>query len=79
MKKNGIVEVPREDNSCTIVHYYVEVCDECNELGINKGHILRLTLKQGGKIVYSYDKGLVLGCQTYEAEKALESVIDNYN
>lgn len=78
MWKEGTIGVPTGNGKYTAVHYTAKVYDEPSDFGINGGRISKLTLKQDGKFVYNYDRGLDLDCQTEEAEVALAILLKEY-
>ena len=78
MWKEGTIGVPTGNGKFTAVHYTAKVYDESGEFGINGGRISKLTLTQNGKIVYNYDRGPDLDCQTEEAEVALAILLKEY-
>jgi len=70
MWKQGAIGIPNGKGGYTSVKYYAKVYDEPSEFGIEEGRISKLSLTQNGKIVYNYDRGLDLDCQTTERHKA---------
>lgn len=78
MWKEGTIGVPTDNGKYIAVHYTAKVYDEPSDFGINCGRISKLTLKQDGKFVYNYDRGLDLDCQTEEAEVALAILLKEY-
>lgn len=77
--KEGIIGIPNENGGYTAVKYCAEVFDEGSIYGIDGGGISKLMLKQGGEIVYNYDRGLDIPPQTTEAETALSILLKEYN
>ena len=64
----------------SIFHYWVKHYEEPSEdYGIDGGRISKLMLKQGGGVVYNYDRGEDIEPLTHEAEKALAILIHEYN
>lgn len=78
MWKEGTVAIPIGNGKYIAVHYTAKVYDEPSDFGINEGRISKLELRQDGRIVYNYDRGLDLDCQTEEAELALEILLKEY-
>jgi len=78
MWKEGTIGVPNKDEKYAAVHYWAKVFDEGSIYGINEGRISKLMLKQNGKIVYNYDRGLDIPPQTAEAEMALTILLKEY-
>ncbi len=78
MWKEGTIGVPTGNGKYTAVKYCAKVYDEPSQYGIKEGRISKLELRQDGKIVYNYDRGLDLDCQTGEAEVALAILLKEY-
>lgn len=78
MWKEGTIGVPDKDGKYTAVRYCAKVFDEGSIYGINEGRISKLELRQNGKIVYNYDRGLDIPPQTAEAETALAILLKEY-
>ncbi|MBE6877526.1 MAG: hypothetical protein E7496_12610 [Ruminococcus sp.] len=75
----GTIGVPKKHGGYTVVHYWAKVYDEPSEYGIEKGRISKAMLKQNGKIVYNFDRGLDVTPQTEEAEMALAILLKEYS
>ncbi len=78
MWKEGVIGVPTKDGKIIGVKYCAKVYDVGSQYGIEEGRISKLTLRQDGKEVYNYDRGLDLDCQTPEAETALAILLKEY-
>lgn len=78
MWKQGAIGIPNGKGGYTSVKYCAKVYNEPSEYGIEEGRISKLSLMQGGKIVYNYDRELDLDCQTEEAELALVILLKEY-
>ena len=78
MWKQGAIGIPNGQGGYTSVKYCAKVYDEPSEFGIEEGRISKLSLTQNGRIVYNYDRGLDLDCQTEEAELALAILLKEY-
>ena len=78
MWKQGAIGIPNGKGGYTSVKYCATIYDEPSEFGIEEGRISKLSLTQNGKIVYNYDRGLDLDCQTEEAELALAILLKEY-
>lgn len=78
MWKEGTIGVPNKDGKYTAVHYSAKFFDEDSIYGINEGRISKLELRQDGKTVYNYDRGLDIPPQTAEAEMALAILLKEY-
>ena len=80
MWREGTIGVMGEDGKYTAVHYWYKHFDDPSEaFGIDGGRISKLMLKQDGKIVYNYDRGLDIAPQTREAERALAILMYEHN
>lgn len=79
MWKEGTIGIPNKDGGRTAVHYWAKVYDEGSIYGIEGGRISKLMLKQDGEIVYNYDRGLDVDCQTSEAEITLAIILKENN
>lgn len=80
MWKEGTIGVAGKGGKYTAVHYLVKHDEEPSEdYGIDGGRIFELTLRQDGKEVYNFDRGLDIEPQTEEAEKALAILWHEYN
>ena len=77
--REGTIGIPKKQGGYTVIHYWAKVYDEPSEYGIEKGRISKATLKQDGKIVYNFDRGLDVPPQTEEAEMALAILMQEYN
>ena len=78
MWKEGTIGVPNKDGKYTAVHYCAKVFDEGSIYGIGEGRISKLELRQDGKTVYNYYRGLDVDCRTQEAEMALAILLKEY-
>lgn len=78
MWKQGVIGIPNGEGSYTAVKYCAKIYDEPSKYGIEEGRISKLELRQGGKIVYNYDRGLDIPPQTAEAEMALAILLKEY-
>ncbi len=76
--KEGIIGIPNENGGYTAVKYCAEVFDEDSIYGIDWGRISKLMLRQNGKIVYSYDRGLDISLQTTEAKTTPSILLKEY-
>ena len=79
MYKKGTIEVKNSEGKTETVHYYCKHFDEPSQYGIENRRISKLTLKQNGKIVYNFDRGLDIEPQTAEAESTLAILVHEYN
>ena len=79
MYKKGTIEVKNSQGKTETVHYYCKYFDEPSQYGIENGRISKLTLKQNGKTVYNFDRGLDIEPQTAEAESTLAILVHEYN
>lgn len=60
--------------------YWAKHFDEASEeYGINGGRISKLTIKRDGRIVYNYDRGLDIEPADKDTDKALATLIRQYN
>ncbi len=50
-----------------------------SDMGIDQGRISKLTLKQGGKIVVSYDRGWDIRPATTEQKQAVAELVKKYS
>lgn len=78
MWKQGSIGILNGKGEFTSVRYCAKVYDEPSNFGINEGRISKLELRQNGKIVYNYDRGLDIDYQTKEAELALAILLKEY-
>ena len=80
MWKQGAIGVKDENGRMVSVNYWIKHYEEpSEEYGISGGRISKLMLKQGGGVVYNYDRGEDIEPLTHEAEKALAILIHEYN
>ena len=77
MWKEGAIQIPTKDGK-TMVHYWAKVYDKGSQYGIEGGRISKLTLKENGKVIYNYDRGLDVPPQSEDAEMALEILMYEY-
>ena len=78
MWKQGSIRIPNGKGGFVSIRYCAKVYDETSNFGINEGRISKLELRQNGRIVYNYDRGLDIDCQTKEAELALAILLKEY-
>lgn len=78
MWTEGTIGVPDKDGKYIAVKYQAKIYDEPSMFGIEEGRISKLNLRQDGKEVYNYDRGLDLPPQTPEAEIALAILLKEY-
>ncbi|MCD7750417.1 MAG: hypothetical protein LUI10_01520 [Lachnospiraceae bacterium] len=79
MWTKGTVTVLTKDGKPVVIHYWMKHYDGTSEFGINEGRISKLSLRQDGREVYNFDRGLDIEPQTMEAEMALKLLMDKYN
>lgn len=79
MWSQGILSVPIGDDQHTDIEYCCKHFEEPSKFGIEGGRISKLMLRQNGRVVYNYDRGLDIEPQTAEAELALSYLMDEYN
>ena len=79
MWSKGIINVLGEDGKMVSIEYWCKHWDEGSCFGIDEGCISKLKLRQNGKEVYNFDRGLDVDAQTPEAKKALEILMKKYN
>ena len=80
MWTQGTIGVKGENGRKDSVSYWIKHYEEpSEEYGISGGRISKLMLKQGGGVVYNYDRGEDIKPQTPEAETALAILIHEYN
>ena len=80
MWKQGAIVVKYEYGRMVSVSYWIKHYEEpSEEYGISGGRISKLMLKQDGRVVYNYDRGVDVEPQTPEAEKALAILLHEYN
>lgn len=79
MWSEGTIGIPKGKGGYTTVKYWCKYFDEPSGYGIEEGRISKLTLRQDGKEVYNYDRGLDIPPQTKEAEAALAILVKEYN
>ena len=80
MWKQGAIGVKYEYGRMVSVSYWIKHYDKpSEEYGISGGRISKLMLKQNGRVVYNYDRGVDVEPQTPEAETALAILIHEYN
>ncbi len=80
MWKEGTIGVPGDGGKYTAIHYWVKYYEKPSKTyGVEGGCISKLMLKQDGKIVYNYDRGLDIEPQTKEAKQVLEVLMLEYN
>ena len=79
MWHEGKIDVPKKAGGHTTIHFWMKAYDEPSEYGIENGKISKLMLKQNGKIVYNFDRGLDVPPKTEEAETALAILMQEYN
>ena len=80
MWTQGTIGVKSENGKMVSVTFWVKQYEEpSEEYGISGGMISKLMLKQGGEVVYNYDRGEDIEPLTHEAETALAILIHEYN
>ncbi len=80
MWSDGVIGIKNKGGKYVSVQYWCKHFEEPSEdYGIDYGRISKLTLRQDGKEVYNYDRGLDTEPQTEEAEKALMILMKKYN
>lgn len=80
MWKQGAIGVKDSNGRMVSVSYWIKHYDKpSEEYGISGGRISKLMLKQNGRVVYNYDRGVDVEPQTPEAETALAILIHEYN
>lgn len=79
MWTQGAIGIPSGNGSMTSVSYWVKHYENESQFGIDNGRISKLTLVQGSKVVYNYDRGEDIEPQTSEAEMALAILLKEYN
>ena len=79
MWSEGTIGVPKGKGGYTAVQYWCKHFDEPSGYGIEEGRISKLELRQDGRTVYNYDRGLDMPPQTKEAEAALAILMKEYN
>lgn len=80
MWKQGTIGVKDSNGRMVSVSYWIKYYEESSEeYGISGGRISKLMLKQNGRVVYNYDRGVDVEPQTPETEKALAILIHEYN
>ena len=79
MWSNGTIGIKNNLGNYVTIKYWCKHFEEPGKFGIENGRISKLTLQQGNKEVYNYDRGLDIGPQTEEAEQALAILMHEYN
>lgn len=80
MWKQGAIGGKDSNGKMVSVTFWVKQYEEpSEEYGISGGRISKLMLKQDGRVVYNYDRGVDVEPQTPEAETALAILIREYN
>lgn len=80
MWKQGAIGVKDSNGKMVSVTFWAKQYEEpSEEYGISGGRISKLMLKQNGRVVYNYDRGVDVEPQTPEAETALAILIHEYN
>ncbi len=80
MWTQGTIGVKDSNGRMVSVTFWVKQYEEpSEEYGISGGRISKLMLKQNGRVVYNYDRGVDVEPQTPEAETALAILIHEYN
>ena len=80
MWTQGTIGVKDSNGRMVSVTFWVKQYEEpSEEYGISGGRISKLMLKQDGRVVYNYDRGVDFEPQTPEAETALAILIHEYN
>nr|DAM97261.1 MAG TPA: hypothetical protein [Caudoviricetes sp.] len=80
MWTQGTIGVKDSNGRMVSVTFWVKQYEEpSEEYGISGGRISKLMLKQDGRVVYNYDRGVDVEPQTPEAETALAILIHEYN
>lgn len=75
MWKIGRIEIGNSTFDYWVKHYE----EPSEEYGINGGRISKLMIKRADKIVYNYDRGLDVKAADKDTEKALETLMKEYN
>ena len=77
MWTQGTIGVKDSNGRMVSVTFWVKQYEEpSEEYGISGGRISKLMLKQDGRVVYNYDRGVDVEPQTPEAETALAILIN---
>ena len=80
MWTQGTIGVKDENGRMVSISYWIKYYEELSEeYGISGGRILKLMLKQNGRVVYNYDRGEDIEPQSAEAETALAILLHEYN
>ena len=80
MWTQGTIGVKDSNGRMVSVTFWVKQYEEpSEEYGISGGRISKLMLKQNGRVVYNYDRGVDVEPQTPEAETALAILLHEYN
>ena len=80
MWKQGTIGVKDSNGRMVSVTFWVKYYEEpSEEYGISGGRISKLMLKQDGRVVYNYDRGLDVPPQNEAAEMALAILMHEYN
>ena len=80
MWTQGTIGVKDSNGRMVSVSYWIKHYEEpSEEYGISGGRISKLMLKQDGRVVYNYDRGLDVPPQNEAAEMALAILMHEYN
>lgn len=77
MWKEGTIGIPQPDGKNHVIHFWVKHFNEpSEEYGINKGRMVKLSLKLNGKWITNYDKGWDTEPTCKEAEICLSILLN---
>lgn len=79
MWSKGTIGIPTEEGKYIVIKYSCKHFEEPSNFGIDNGRISKLELRQEGRLVYNFDRGLDISPQTEAAEKALAIIMHEYN
>ena len=79
MWKQGSIGIPNGKGGFVSIRYCAKVYDEPSNFGINEGRIIKLELRQNGRIVYNYDRVLTLIVRRKKLNLHLQFCLKNTN
>ena len=79
MWKQGSIGIPNGKGGFVSIRYCAKVYDEPSNFGINEGRIIKLELRQNGRIVYNYDRGLDMIVRRKKLNLHLQFCLKNTN
>ena len=78
MWHEGQIAIPPSN---IIYKYQAKVYDIGSEHGINQGRVSKLMIRQNkdNKIVFNWDRGMDIDCETDEVRKVLEVILTKFS